>query len=47
MRGGFAYGAEVGGPDGCEFLFVSLGPYGRFDPDVDAPPRGRWDQTTL
>jgi len=43
VRGGFAYGAEVGGPEGCEFLFVSLGEYGRFDPDVDPPPLGRWD----
>jgi hypothetical protein len=43
VRGGFAYGAEVGGPNGCEFIFVSLGPYGRFDPDVERPPLGRWD----
>ena len=43
VHGGFAYGAEVGGAQGCEFVFVSLGEYGRFDPDVDLPPRGRWD----
>jgi hypothetical protein len=44
VKGGFAYGAEVGGPDGCEFLFISLGPYGRFDPDFVPPPNGRWDR---
>ncbi len=44
VNGGFAYGAEVGGPDGCLFLFVSLGPYGRFDPDEFPPPAGRWDE---
>ena len=43
VRGGFAYGSETAGPDGCEFYFVSLGPYGRLDPDVDPPPLGRWD----
>ena len=44
VNGGFAYGAEIGGPDGCAFFFVSLGPYGRFDPDVVPPPAGRWDR---
>jgi hypothetical protein len=43
VPGGFAYGSEGAGPEGCEFYFVSLGPFGRFDPDVDPPPRGRWD----
>ena len=43
VQGGFAY-RERGGPEGCEFLFVSLGTYGRFDPDIDPPPVGRWDQ---
>jgi hypothetical protein len=43
VRGGFAYGSETAGPEGCEFYFVSLGPYGRLDPDVDPPPLGRWD----
>jgi hypothetical protein len=45
VRGGFAYGEEGGGPEGCEFLFVSLGRYGRFDPDEVPPPIGRWDAT--
>lgn len=44
VNGGFAYGAEVGGPDGCTFIFISLGPYGRFDPDVHPAPAGRWDE---
>lgn|GEM_PF-6934840 len=44
VNGGFAYGAEVGGPEGCTFIFISLGPYGRFDPDVDPAPAGRWDE---
>lgn len=43
VNGGFAYGAEIGGPDGCLFIFISLGPYGRFDPDEHPPPAGRWD----
>jgi ChrR-like protein with cupin domain len=43
VRGGFAYGAEGAGPEGCEFFFFSLGPYGQHDPDVDPPPLGRWD----
>jgi hypothetical protein len=43
VKGGFAYGTEGGGPEGCEFFFVSLGPYGRFDPDEHPPPIGRWD----
>ncbi len=43
VQGGFAY-VERGGPEGCEFLFVSLGEYGRLDPDIDPPPLGRWDQ---
>jgi hypothetical protein len=42
VPGGFAY-HEAGGAEGCEFFFVSLGAYGRFDPDVDPPPLGRWD----
>lgn len=43
VRGGFAYGSEGAGPEGCELLYFSLGPYGRHDPDVEAPPLGRWD----
>jgi hypothetical protein len=43
VRGGFAYGAEGAGPEGCEFYFFSLGPYGQHDPDVEPPPLGRWD----
>ena len=44
VRGGFAYGAEGAGPEGCEFYYFSLGPYGQFDPDRDPPPLGRWDE---
>lgn len=43
VRGGYAYGGELPGPDGVEFYFISLGPYGWFDPDVNEPPLGRWD----
>jgi hypothetical protein len=45
VKGGYAYGGELPGPDGVEFLFISLGPYGWFDPDVDEPPLGRWDSS--
>jgi hypothetical protein len=45
VRGGFAYGAEGAGPEGCEFYFFSLGPYGQHDPDVEPAPLGRWDDT--
>ena len=43
VRGGFAYGPESCGPEGCEYLFFSLGPYDKLDPDVAPPPLGRWD----
>jgi hypothetical protein len=43
VRGGFAYGAEGAGPEGCEFYFFSLGPYGQHDPDLEPAPLGRWD----
>lgn len=38
VRGGTAYGPEMGGPDGVEFYFVSMGPFGTIDPDVTPPP---------
>jgi len=44
VQGGYAYGGELPGPDGVEFFFISLGPYGWFDPDLEEPPRGRWDR---
>ncbi|MFO0689146.1 MAG: hypothetical protein U0900_10575 [Myxococcota bacterium] len=44
VRGGFAYGPEGAGPEGCEFYYFSLGPYGQHDPDRDPPPLGRWDE---
>lgn len=47
VKGGYAYGGEFPGPDGVEFIFISMGPYGFFDPDVDEPPLGRWDQATV
>ena len=43
VRGGFAYGAETAGSEEVEYLFISLGPYDKFDPDEFAPPLGRWD----
>lgn len=43
VRGGFAYGPEQSGPEGCEYLFFSLGPYDKIDPDERPPPLGRWD----
>jgi hypothetical protein len=43
VQGGFAYGGEVPGPEGVEFFFISLGPYGMFFPDDTPPPLGRWD----
>jgi hypothetical protein len=43
VRGGFAYGSESCGPDGVEYLFFSLGPYDKIDPDEFPPPLGRWD----
>jgi len=46
VRGGFAYGPERSGPEGCEYLFFSLGPYAKIDPDVEPPPLGRWDDPT-
>jgi hypothetical protein len=44
VQGGFAYGGEIPGPEGVEFFFISLGPYGFFLPDEVPPPRGRWDE---
>jgi hypothetical protein len=44
VKGGFAYGPEVPGPDGVEFFFVSMGPYGLFFADEHRPPLGRWDE---
>ena len=38
VRGGTAYGPEMGGPDGVEFWFVSMGPFGTIDPDITPPP---------
>ncbi len=43
VKGGYAYGGEIPGDDGCEFIFLSLGEYGWFNPEVDEPPLGRWD----
>jgi len=43
VRGGFAYGPERSGPDGVEYMFISLGPYDKLDPDEFPPPLGRWD----
>ena len=43
VRGGFAYGPEQCGPDGVEYMFFSLGPYDKLDPDEFPPPLGRWD----
>jgi hypothetical protein len=43
VRGGFAYGPESAGPDGVVYMFISLGPYDKLDPDEFPPPLGRWD----
>jgi hypothetical protein len=43
VRGGFAYGPERAGTEECEYIFISLGPYDKFDPDEFPPPLGRWD----
>ena len=39
-------GAETAGTDEVEYLFISLGPYDKFDPDEFPPPLGRWDDPT-
>ena len=44
VKAGFAYGGELPGDQAVEFVFISLGPYGFLDPDVDEPPLGRWDR---
>jgi len=44
VRGGFAYGPESSGPEGAEYLFISLGPYDKIHPDEHPPPLGRWDR---
>jgi hypothetical protein len=38
VRGGTAYGPEMGGPDGVEFGFVSIAPFGTIAPDHTPPP---------
>ena len=43
VKGGYAYGPETPGPDGAEFFFISMGPYGLFVADDVEPPLGRWD----
>ncbi|CAN5622769.1 hypothetical protein BH10ACT3_BH10ACT3_06100 [soil metagenome] len=43
VRGGYSYGSEGAGPEGCEFYVMSLGPYGQFYPEEHTPPHGRWD----
>ncbi|HEX4109242.1 MAG TPA: hypothetical protein VHX88_13985 [Solirubrobacteraceae bacterium] len=40
VKGGFAYGQETAGPEGCEFFLASLGPFAVCDPDENPPPRG-------
>ncbi|MCB0996227.1 MAG: hypothetical protein KDB21_14115 [Acidimicrobiales bacterium] len=38
VRGGTVYGPEAAGPEGCEFWFVSLGPFASNDPEQIPPP---------
>ena len=38
VRAGTVYGPEAAGPEGCEFYWISCGPFGSYDPDVDPPP---------
>jgi hypothetical protein len=40
VGGGYAYGRETAGPDGCEFYLLSLGPFSINDPEQNPPPRG-------
>lgn len=40
VGGGYAYGAETAGPEGCEFYLASLGPFSINDPEQAPPPRG-------
>jgi hypothetical protein len=41
VQGGHAYLSEGAGPEGCEFYFVSLGPFGRYEPgESPASPGG-------
>jgi hypothetical protein len=42
VEGGFAYGAESAGEEGCEFYLGSLGPFGTFEPKFTPPPGGSW-----
>lgn len=42
VGGGFAYGTESAGPEGCEFYLGSLGPFATYDPNKVPPPRGSW-----
>lgn len=41
VKGGYAYGRETAGPEGCEFYLAALGPFAVHNPDEVAPPRGR------
>lgn len=41
VPGGAVSGRQSAGPDGCEYHFVSLGPYRVLDPDRVHPPTGR------
>ena len=38
VKSGTVYGPEAAGPDGCEFYYVSIGPFGSFNPDETPPP---------
>ena len=35
VKGGKTYGAELAGPEGCEFYLASLGPFGTHVPDEE------------
>jgi hypothetical protein len=38
IRGGYPYGAESAGPEGCEFYLASLGAFATYDPIKNPPP---------
>lgn len=46
VRGGFAYAPEIPGPEGAEFYFISMGPYGLSYLDEGEPPLGSWRDLT-
>lgn len=44
VKGGTAYGREQAGPEGVEFLLVSLGEFDLVNPEERTPPQGHWHE---